>query len=1783
MSFDLFDRRSGGHGLDGGCVRKGGRKALAVLAALATLAAGGLTAQTALADGGGGNRPGTGGGGGAAAQFWQYKDDETGSWGPATDVQSVAKAMAAAGVSIIDSDGQYNGWEKAQGALDDARAECEANFAKNHPGEADAQCRVVAVGAVAGAGGTATDVWNGSGIYDVQTWRDNWNKYVAPNTYHYAGTFEYKTSYPFEEDASKSVDSIMEDNISSTASIVVIVLDKYQPAQPNYDLSISTQASGTTTKAGDTGEVSDTITLSNNGSSIVENVSGTSTLHWRGVDGTTKSVTKTWTSANNSSTQTKFSYRDLDASWTSWPSGDYYFDTHADKQGKMAAAVDHWGQNDPAEKWNAPTIPTPVKTLTNAAGDQVTDANNQIASGSLYTAHIKAHSSGSQHFWLYDIIDVSSQQVVIGGTDADDVSQVSVTDETGATVAADISVDDSQSGKRIVKAYVKNAASRWYTLNVPQSAKPTGSDYTIPDDSKACYTGDDQTCQTGDSREVGKVTPSPDKVWVLDADGALHAEDPNHTNDQGSDNRTFVTGDAIGSVVNGEIPAHLLNPLTSYSITDDWSASADWIDWDHQDQVRVYVDGKDRTDQFDITVDTKAHTTTAKAKATFLLGTALKTSASKVKLYLGGYVKSAPNADYAADEKQLTNAGSETWNNETTPTNEPPVFVRNPKPDKAWSVDQGVAGQVSDPDWSNSVSADGKTFVQQDTFAVTVNGTLPKNLAKNMSSYELGDDFSSSVKYIDLDQASVKVTIDGQDSTSLFDVHRDNSRVWVTAKADLLADTYNKAADREVRLTISGAFRADVVEPGQTVTVPNSGWEKWNDQTVPSNTPEVKEWSPNPDKSWIRYSGGQWHAVIDPDETNKTGADTLKFLDGDQVGSVVNGVLAANLAKVEKIELADDYADADYIFDATGDVSRIRVYEATASTDTGSSVADIINTGTDVTDRFTIRVDGTRITATANADYMAEQVELAQPKQITLFVPGVVNFADGAGASQVLEDHGKQAGDELTFCDDADGVKLTNSGSQTVNNETVGTNEPHICGYIPPVKKKVVAEKSQGGKQEDIDGKVVYPGERVEYQLDLQPKLPSDLSTEVESVSFHDQMSEYGTPSKQTLEMWDLNTGDVIDADRYQIEWDDEAHSFTLTVTDQELIGQWRKAGNPRLRLKFEFVVSEDAPADKTIDNRWELTVNNSVTPSNKVTNLPPDFDPSKDDTQSDEQGDPSVSIDGKTMLLTNAGNYVVTLDLTQKDTAYKVWKAGIVDDYDQEYVTVNEQDIEVLSASGEDVTDKFNVAIIDGVAYVFARTVDTPIPATGETVPGDPQPTDLKAYAESDSYDPLADPSIDQTLLGQTYQVVLPFVVSKVDDGYTVVNEATQVLNDQRKTTNQVSNPLRPINPSKDVVVSVDGDSVDGHSIWLDRLFLYRLDSSVLPVDRAYPEVTDWSITDPFDVEHDEYQGAWAAYLARDLYKDGEVIAKAGEKVAGTGFDSTKFGGDLFEAVWDEETGTFTVSATDLYKSLVSADTEHEAAWYAFPLMRRIALGTDIENDFVETINGVERPSNVVRTNTPDTAPSIHIEKFDEESGWPDGDRDDTKDALELGSKDEEKTIVFRITNTSAVDPDTGDGAWYLAKDLDLTDETVAGDGEVVDLEYPDDWSTRVLKPGDSVDVKGTLKGVTDKHTDRAQVTGVPLFECPATTDPLDPDSDDATSDADAAETVEIEGRLMCADTSVTSNTDDWSAKVKPPLADTGLAIGGVVVAAILIAGAGLGLLAVRRRDTGSQARHSA
>lgn len=352
----------------------------------------------------------------------------------------------------------------------------------------------------------------------------------------------------------------------------------------------------------------------------------------------------------------------------------------------------------------------------------------------------------------------------------------------------------------------------------------------------------------------------------------------------------------------------------------------------------------------------------------------------------------------------------------------------------------------------------------------------------------------------------------------------------------------------------------------------------------------------------------------------------------------------------------------------------------------------------------------------------------------------------------------------------------------------------------------------------------------------------------------------------------------------------------------------------------------------------------------------------------------------------------------------------------------------------------------------------------------------------------------------------------------------------------------------------------------------------------------------DPLNTEYDQYTGQWAVYATRDLYAGGQVVAAKGDRIAGNGFDSSKFGGDLFTATADGN-GQVTVEATDLYRQLVSTDIDHEAGWRAYIQCKRVKVGERIENQFTEIFNDKNLPSNIVWTRTPDMTPGIHIEKYDVASGEQAGDRDDVKDALKMAGDSQE--IAFKITNTSKVDSSTGEGAWYLAKDLRMVDKTIAGEGEVVDLKYPDNWDTLVLKPGESTIITGTLKGVQagGKHTNRVKVTGTPLVECPVTDQlgdqqPADGDqTGDSQSDGDGQsdtgagtktdgdaddttglKQVKVGDTTLCEDTTVESNTDDWNG-YRESLAKTGATIAGILLAIVAFGAIGVALMGARRR----------
>ena len=1569
----------------------------------------------------------------------------------------------------------------------------------------------------------------GNKLFDAL--RTTWNNGVPHFNNHEAWNSIASGNTSYKDLIIQQADAVCD---NSTVAIVLVADDSFPPPSVPYTLSVTTKASAPANMTIDSADaVHDEIsTKVDHPESVKGDVKVDVTLHYGGI-GTRKEATVTKQATvrpgqNVNSpdfTPGDFKFKNWNGqqeAWKTWARGDYWFTIHVAKQDEMKADA-NMSQKEPAESFKVvSTLPNPQKKLYDETDKrEVDESTEQLVYDMTYYAHIDALVDGTNDLWIRDIIDTTDVTV------DNDKAYVTI-QSTGEKIPADIETKQ-ENGQTITVAHITNIVQPkgTYTLHVPQRPGARKETWIIKDTPGWSITGPDQFTDF-EAHQLPVQPPTPDKVWVLHENGALTATDPKWTNEISdienghADTKTFLVGDTIGAVVNGKIRKNLVDPLKSYSITDDVSGSNKYIEWDIA-KTKVFIDGKDYTAQFDVKWD--------------------------------------------------------------------------------------------------------------------------------------GDD-----------------------------------KIVATAKADLLkgqtgiVNDFGKT-DHEVKLYIAGTVSA-VGNQGETVKLVNDATENVNGQEAQTNEPAVYVWQPNPDKAWVKKSDtdGKLDTVIDPDKTNhatdkdgNVSGDDQTFLDGVELGSVVNGQVPANLAETPtKLVLYDDWTASDYIVDPQ-DISTVRVYAKDVDDTSKSTIQDIARTGEDVTRYFTITYDNTdltkanKCTATAKTEYLATLLNLKKGKQITLVIPMTTNYAYGKGAEQVRKDYGANDGDEIVMTNAPDGKPFTNVAGETLGGSDVKTNVPWIHGYIPPVKKDVLAAKDEGGDQRSIDGGKAEPGDMLEYLLTTEPKFPASLSYKVEEIGIRDTYDELLTVDKRTLEVHDLQSGKVIPGSKYTLTWDDAEHQFSIKITDEQLLADWRASGTPRLQASFKArVASEDKIPDSrkgqdgyvTVNNQWFLRIGNGGEVGSNVvtTNLPP-FTPVKGDHQSSDQGDPKIDIDGKTFLLNDTGEYHITLDASEYTTpsttdkttdAYNVYRLGIVDDYDDEYLAADAKDVTVIDEQGKDVTDKFNVQIKDGVLYVFAKLVDTVVPSTQETVKAT-QPDGLKAYADNDKHDPNSEPAIDQSLLGQKYTVIMPYRVAKVTDGYVVKNVATQLTDDRNKVTNEVSNPLKPLNPVKDVTITVGGDSVDGGEIVLNSFFNYRLESSVIPLNRAYQDVTKWGIVDKLDEKYDKFTGQWVVIARNDVYgTDGKVLFKAGDTIAeskayhaaaaksgaiasaddkatgdkasddakatddanvddkastddkasasdatdGQGADgdatpakadadasdadakdatdpdadkgkaSEKDGdgtkstadskdGDVKEdtdgkseseenarllsdtATLDEKTeaygdtpyftatykdGTYSVDATEAFRKLVSADTEHNYAWDAYIQCERTWVTDRHENVFTETFNRAVTDSNVVWTHTPEH-PAITLEKYDTNSGLKAGDRDTADDALTVSGDTE---IAFLITNTGDVP----------LVDVSLSDKTVDGTGTVEDIKFPDGWD-KTLDPGESVTAIGMLRGVKPgtKHTDTGTVTGKSYYT----------------------------GTELSA-------SDDWNGK-KDAIVQTGDGSGTVAGLTILSGFAALGMFMVRRR----------
>lgn len=758
-----------------------------------------------------------------------------------------------------------------------------------------------------------------------------------------------------------------------------------------------------------------------------------------------------------------------------------------------------------------------------------------------------------------------------------------------------------------------------------------------------------------------------------------------------------------------------------------------------------------------------------------------------------------------------------------------------------------------------------------------------------------------------------------------------------------------------------------------------------NTGCINGNAKQTRKVTPAPDKVWVLDENGAL-TESDPGHTNQQGADNMVFLPGDSVSAVVNGRIPANLAEaLSTYQIIDNWTGASRYVDFS-DASKARVFFR----------------GSDVTSQFTVQVGGSVTTATAKPEFLARTKGLGTEGAVKLVISGAFRTDYTTGGETVV---------------------LRNSGSEVWNNETVTSNQPAVFTWTPDPGKQVNGSADESGDKihDNIDGMAVLPGQKLEYSIQLDLNLPPNTARGVKTLALEDTYDPQFIPDKSSVEFFDTRTQKPIARSAYKLRFDEANHSFKAEFTPEWIAENVNKDGANTewenggwLMVRFTGTVKPDTVGGSVVRNQAFQVINGAKTASEIPEVKIPAITPDKEDLDTNLN-----SIDGKTVVKGDHIIYRLTLDggPSKDEMAYDVHKLGMVDDYDEEYLDLQAENITVTAKeNGADVTGKFNIQIKDGTVYVFAKQVDS-LNAYGDLLKGDPQPEDLAAYDKAPIV-PHTTPIIDQALLGQDYWITLTAVVSREVDGYTITNQARQNTQNVSNMTRVVSNPLTAIDPEKDVVVdeSAKDESLDGAEVELYSLFDYRLNSSEIPANRAYG-ASSWQLSDSFDRVHDAYTGVWAVYASTDIYRGSRLVFSKGDLLADSaGHENEEFDG-LFDVAFDEETYTLTATPAQKFLDLVNTRSDLEQGFSVYTKMERIAPGDAIVNRVVEQYNGVERESNVVETVTYEH-PSVAVEKFTLAEGPENGRRDSedlaeklTREQLGLGAE-----VGFLIRNTGDV-----------------------------------------------------------------------------------------------------------------------------------------------------------------------
>ena len=439
---------------------------------------------------------------------------------------------------------------------------------------------------------------------------------------------------------------------------------------------------------------------------------------------------------------------------------------------------------------------------------------------------------------------------------------------------------------------------------------------------------------------------------------------------------------------------------------------------------------------------------------------------------------------------------------------------------------------------------------------------------------------------------------------------------------------------------------------------------------------------------------------------------------------------------IQYVGITDDYEEDK--LDVTKD--GIKVYDSV--------------TGAEVTSKFDIKVEDGKISATSKAEFVNEDSVI----DTTKFAFGrYYKFDIAATIKKTVKD----------------GIDIENTASQIVHvydpyNKTVEKPEK-------PTQKRVVnipvsvdfnfTKKLQGRElKENEFSFVLKDAEGTEIETVKNDK---DGNVKFKALEFNkNQAGTYKYTIEEVAGSDTTVTYDKMKAEvTVEVKYDGTAKALITKVTDapdKEFNNSVTPPGTPEFKPK-KFVLSEekvDITGEKLVDDDSELTDSVADTNANPYADKYGNNEPENINTMFVRKGDKIV--------------YQVWLDTKQFTQAQNIQSVGITDDYDEAKLDIDVANIKAYdSVTGEDVTDKFDIAIANGVITATSKKDLT-------KSLGDAENTQV----------------IDTTKLafGRYYKFdIVATVKQDVPAGSDIENTAMQVVHQYDPTSKTVVTPKKP------------------------------------------------------------------------------------------------------------------------------------------------------------------------------------------------------------------------------------------------------------------------------------------------------------------------------------------------------------------------------------------------------